>query len=653
MVLLCCWSMGAAADDGDLPPVGRSRFDFLIGNAPVPYPLPRLIARIRSQLEASGDGLSPLKITLIPLGRSLRRSVAAPDFFHFPSVVAAVDGNSKAGYTPLKDQLFLGYNERAEAVEIISYNEQAGRFEFQVVRDYRSGAQPKTYYASRALCLACHQNNAPIFSRPLWDETPANPAVASRLKATGRDFYGIPLSGTDISSAIDAAAERANMFQVWLQIWREACSNACRAQWLDAALVYAMSGNLPDADELKFADLESHWKKTWPQGLGIPGSSIPNRDPFAKVVETQIKSPAVLSHPLAELAQLAYIPAQLEPLTPRPPLQHWITPDKIRLVTGLAGLLNKADVQAFDRALVTNTKVQSQTLTLPCRFTRKPSRVVFNCATSDVQFSGVFKNAGSNLSGQIGRLQVGHAKTALDLTLSGRMAKTGQIELIPRRGASSVRLSDGRRWSRLQLNKSRADQGSATLTLIDDYAAVRSALPRLPLMKASIFDGSRALAELRAALGLAKQEVLARETSANKLPPAQLEIVAPSKLSGSAAHFLQFCGQCHNSTTHSPTNFLHGDEATVNTRLDHCAERIFYRLSMWHVAEAKRGKTAMPPISALAAYGFDAASWANSAPLAELLDAARQRIVIQGGQPEAVLTQPFEQLRRCLPASTP
>ena len=653
MALLCCFSMGIAADDGDLPPTGRSRFDFLIGNAPVPYPLPHLIARIRSQLEASGDGLSPLKITLIPLGRSLRRSVAAPDFFHFPSVVAAVDGNSKAGYTPLHNQLFLGYNERAESVEIISYNEQAGRFEFQVVRDYRSGAQPKIYYASRALCLACHQNNAPIFSRPLWDETPANPAIAARLKATGRDFYGIPLSGTDISSAIDAAAERANMFQVWLQIWREACSIACRAQWLDAALAYVMSGNLPEADELKFADLEVRWTKIWPQGLSIPGSSIPNRDPFVNVVEPHIKSHAVLTHPLAELAQLAYIPAQLEPLNPRPILQRWTTPDKTRLVAGLAGLLNKADVQAFDRALVTHTKAQSHTLTLPCRFTRKPRRVVFNCATSDVQLSGVFQNTGSNLSGQIDRLQVGHAKTALDLTLSGRMTKAAQIEIIPKRGASRVRLSDGRRWSRLQLNTLRADEGSATLTLIDDYAAVRSVLPRLPLMTASVFDGSRALAELQVALGLDKREVLARETLANKLPPAKLEIVAPRKLSGSAARFLQYCGQCHDSTTNFPPNFLHGDDAAVNTRLDHCAERIFYRLSMWHVAEAKRGKTTMPPIPALAAYGFDATSWANSAPLADLLEAARQRIVIQGGQPDAVLTQPFEQLRSCLPPVTP
>jgi hypothetical protein len=36
-----------------------------------------------------------------------------------------------------------------------------------------------------------------------------------------------------------------------------------------------------------------------------------------------------------------------------------------------------------------------------------------------------------------------------------------------------------------------------------------------------------------------------------------------------------------------------------------------------------------------------------------LLDDARQRIRAQGGQPERLLAQPFEQLRTCLPASSP
>jgi hypothetical protein len=70
-------------------------------------------------------------------------------------------------------------------LEVISYNEAAGRFEFQLVKDYRAGGRPQVFYANRNICYACHQNGAPIFSRALWDETNANPAIAARLTARG------------------------------------------------------------------------------------------------------------------------------------------------------------------------------------------------------------------------------------------------------------------------------------------------------------------------------------------------------------------------------------------------------------------------------------------------------------------------------------
>ena len=53
----------------------------------------------------------------------------------------------------LKDRLFLGYQPQAEAIEVISYNEMAGRFEFQVVENYSESGVPKVYYANRPTCL--------------------------------------------------------------------------------------------------------------------------------------------------------------------------------------------------------------------------------------------------------------------------------------------------------------------------------------------------------------------------------------------------------------------------------------------------------------------------------------------------------------------
>ena len=94
------------------------------------------------------SALPPVKQVLIPLGRSLQRNAGAPDFFRYPRVVAAVDAEAAdSSGMPLKDRLFLGYHEKAAIIEVISYNEAAGRFEFQVVKDWSTGSK-----ASRLLC---------------------------------------------------------------------------------------------------------------------------------------------------------------------------------------------------------------------------------------------------------------------------------------------------------------------------------------------------------------------------------------------------------------------------------------------------------------------------------------------------------------------
>ncbi len=317
-----------ARAEPDLPPAGHSRFDELVGDRPVPYPLPRLLAAIDRQMQADPGGLPALKVTLIPLGRSLQRNAGAPDFFRLPRVVAAADGANRPGFAPLRDRLFLGFQETGEVVEVISYNDAAGRFEFQVVRDYAPGKTPQVFYARRSLCLACHQNAAPLFARPLWDETPANPAIAARLRATGRDFYGVKIAGTDIAYLIDAATDRANLFAVWQTLWRAGCGadaagaegDQCRRDAFAAALDYATTRTLPPPDALPA--LKRAWPARWPQGLTIPNADLPNRDPF---------------FPLPDPEQ--------DPLRVRPPLAVWHAPDVTAFVVGLAGLLDSALVE--------------------------------------------------------------------------------------------------------------------------------------------------------------------------------------------------------------------------------------------------------------------------------------------------------------------
>jgi len=487
----------------DLPPVGRSRFDHLIGDAPVPYPFSRLVKKINAQMQPDRSGLPPLKITLIPLGRSLQRDAGAPDFFHFPRVVAAADGSNVPGVEPLKDRLFLGFHEKGKVIEVISYNDAAGRFEFQIVRDYQAGKTPQVFYARRSLCLACHQNAAPIFARPLWDETPANPAIAARLRETRRDFYGVKLTGTDIAYFIDTATDRANLFSVWQTLWQQGCGSGetgdrCRMEAFGAALDYARAGSLPAPTILPA--LDRAWATRWLRGLPIPNPDLPNRDPLAALPD-----------------------AAHDPLLLRPPLAHWLAPDKTAFIVGLAGML---DATAVDKL--------------------------------------------------------------------ARRDMSAALERLRARGELAVR-------------------------------------PFSPSL----------LTALLAELGMSHQTVR------TKLPPARTEPI--SQATGAHTLFRTHCGQCHDSTTNFPPNFLHGDDAAVNARLDHCAERIFYRLSLWNVAEAQRGKPPMPPLTALAARGIDASGWTRSPQLAALRDDARQRIRARGGQPDKVLARPFEQLRACLP----
>jgi hypothetical protein len=47
-------------------------------------------------MHIDAGGLPPLKVTLIPLGRSLQREAGAPDFFRLPRVVAAADGDQQS-----------------------------------------------------------------------------------------------------------------------------------------------------------------------------------------------------------------------------------------------------------------------------------------------------------------------------------------------------------------------------------------------------------------------------------------------------------------------------------------------------------------------------------------------------------------------------
>ena len=143
-----------------------------------------------SRPSSTGCAASPVRRTSRPRSSPSAARCSAtlpiPTISPRPRLVVAVTGDRAAGpgSPRLADRLFLGYQPAADAIEAISYNEAAGRFEFQDLVGYSKGARPEP--AERRVCLACHQGGGPIFARPLWSETNANPAIADRLAPWAR-----------------------------------------------------------------------------------------------------------------------------------------------------------------------------------------------------------------------------------------------------------------------------------------------------------------------------------------------------------------------------------------------------------------------------------------------------------------------------------
>ena len=332
---------------------------------------------------------------LIPLGRSLQRLAASPDFFASPRIVLAVDEAPalQAGRSGpmLKDRLYLGYQPRAGVLEVISYNEAAGRFEFQVVKDFRPGGDPKIFYANRRLCTSCHQNAAAIFSRPTWDETNANPAVAAMLNAHAGNYEAVSVNrGVDVPNAIDDATDRANLLSTYQLLWRDGCGGTdrqaldCRAALFVATLQYRLSG-LRQYDRQSTAyrqhvlgTLIDNARYRWPAGLWLPNPDIPNRDPMSGNAGHR------------DLVARAGVPAAFDPLVLRTPLAIWRADDDTsapRTVSGLAEFIADSDIVQLDAHLARQVRrgtLQRRSFAGPCTVTSRRATPRANACSSTV-----------------------------------------------------------------------------------------------------------------------------------------------------------------------------------------------------------------------------------------------------------------------------
>ncbi len=401
----------AAIPPTDLPPEGtRSLFDHLIKeHGSLPYPFALLIELAAHQDE---KGTAPVAV-LIPDGRSLLKAFAG---FEKPRIVVA--STAKPAYSdheigPLyRGRLFFAFVENAAEIEVISYNEAAGRFEFQLVKNYCEGCVPRLVYAKRAICTTCHTGAGPIFPTRPWEETNGQPDIARHIAAArsspnkpsasvppplvgggqgeGSGIYeGVALSQPlSAPEAFDDLTDIANTVPTIQRIWLDGCGGSttdtppplvgggqgegasenadCRRLMLKLAIRYLMSPALFDANGKDAKRLRELQAKHWPpQGIAQNNGDLFNRNPLKDpgVEETfwdrvkglfrsddYVKASETPNSEagLADFERLPRLRSEFDPLSPRVP-KKVITANDLDGVTGIAQLFGPNDRKLLEK----------------------------------------------------------------------------------------------------------------------------------------------------------------------------------------------------------------------------------------------------------------------------------------------------------------
>jgi hypothetical protein len=704
------WSADPTVAGSNLPPVGRSLFDHLItspgnGEYHLPFPFSKLVERIQNELgntEFSGG----TRMAMIPMGRSLQRTAAAPDFFKYPRIVFAVTGepagdSQKPGLL-LKDRLYIGYVEKTAVLEVISYNEAAGRYEFQLVKDYRAGAQPQVYYANRTICIACHQNHAPIFSKAVWSETNANGRMADLLGQARADFYlQHPQANIDFPDDIGQSSIRANALVMQQALWQRGCetendaprSRRCRAAALVATVQHALSGEAAfapgalDYQDDFVAPFAAVWRQRWPQGFNIAQAELPDRSPLGGSASYGSTDAAALS--VTDFLAAAEVPAALDPLNPRQPREVWRFAgvlDASRVIQGWTRAFAASDYRALDAQLLQlgrTERVPSTEHSASCSFKPNPHSpypLKIDCSGGStlaaLELRGQLVASGNGLVDWLNLGPAGQVREAL-LETGESQREGGDYVLrgaIKRKGLTA-RLAQGRSIAALSLRwpaKAGAElqttiQAQLQITLQDDFALLRRAVEDLLREQPALFDHAplqraplmRALfAKLERGMNPSTQLGNAHwccAAGSGTMPAPVLERVdggtRGAAMSQAVETLYHNCAACHLSAEHFPPNFLAGDLDRVEANVRQCAPRMLVRLSAWNQKPEQRAKSPMPPPTFLPVLDATPEHFAASDELAALRNYLEGLLksAQQPTQVEELLKLGYEALPACLP----
>jgi len=652
----------AAVNSGpqiDLPPYGRSNFDIVFSKKEngryvydIPFPIDKFLQRLETYTgkKVNNSESSGIVATLFPMGRSLQRdaairgepSVANADmYFRFPRVVIGVDGESSTESKltlNLKNKFYAGYNEKAEALEVISYNEALGRFEYQTVSDYAAGKNPKVQFASRGLCLGCHQNQAPIFSKAPWSESNANPAISAQLvRVLGKDHYFRTKIAADqsLTSRLDTSTDQANLLPIYQNIWKDLCSgDDCRRFLLTGVLQLLLNRSHLFAAHPRIVDwinaFESEWQKTWPAGLNISNADIPDRDPFRDVTENlpraNLENFKKQFSAVADSLAQSKIPAAFEPLIPRAPAEIWLSSgaDAVhgnRLLKGFSKEFTLHDIQEIDKWIGrASTAPPVAILRAICQIEKIQDSTSINCAESQdnaFHFSVLFRPGESQAS--VSKFILKGAGE--DLAATGLIAKisygagNGKL-LIKTKDLISLRTSSGYSVSDIKIN---LNSGEATAALFDQSHSFQKLIDTwVTAIKTSDGTFSRFLL-MKAFYEMSDQNIAIEDIARTGLP-SELRTELPPDFTGDLHPGYNLiknnCRECHRNNEGAPVNFLGSNEVNHSDielcqRIEVCAPRMLYRLKMrlCSADDIKNKKIPMPPDFFLSHHKISRATW--------------------------------------------
>lgn len=632
------WIEHASIPGSNAPAVGLSRFDQLFIQSDNQYRIPYPFEKLGEYLEAQVDnrGKNALRKVFIPRGRSLQRNTAAPDFFRFPREVIALEGEPvtaarRAGLV-LEYRLFIAHQPKTETLEVISYNDEAARFEFQVVENYAEGKAAVVRQANRVMCLSCHQNAAPIFPQSPWTETSFNVEVANRLiSELPQKFDSLIGVVTSDAGVIDVLVERANYLSVAQYIWKNGCRGSrCRAALLRAVLQFRLSGESSfDGNHRAYLDdytaqLARNWKRQWPQGLAFAGSRIVTLDPFSQAQRT----------------------LEQDPLFARPAHANWHRPDSILargIVYRLSGFLTLDDIRRFDQRLILLDAAEpgrSQHFQVPCRVGKSQHETLqLSCGETD-SIDGL--KAGFDIQlrqNRVDTVRVLQLKFAGDpniwqprVSALKTNSATIEIELADADTDLSQRIANGNRIrsAKITLGPDPASPfsgSSLNIEIADDFRHLDRALANL------VEDNAMNRSDSLSALPFRRRQIveqLMRQLGMQSLnwsqvdkPPETVIKHPRAALNGDLALLYPYCGRCHSDASVNPPGFLHG--AGIARKLAQCAPRILTRLKAWGDGY-DFPRSPMPPPASLAPSGTGMDIWPDSDHYRQLLIAIQDLI---------------------------